>query len=232
MPWHDVDRFLNEVCIHVKYKGAHLDISEELENHIEDHIKDFIDSGIDEETAIKKAVEAMGDPEEIGNSLNKLHKPYLGWILSITSPLIFIAGLIVVLLVIPKITMALDSFNVMPKGEYRKYSINVNKKARIDDRTVVIKEVAVDYSNRIFIRYNDYCKPFSNEWPMDDFKVYDDKGNQYFEGGRKSKEGIFGRRYFRYFINFDNTATKIILDYDYFNRRMRFEIPVKEGGNI
>lgn len=182
MPWHDVDTFLNEVCKHVKYKGAHPAISEELKNHIEDHICDFINSGMDEDTAIRKAVEAMGDPEEIGNSLNKLHSPYLGWILSITNILIFIAGFLVALLVISSITMAFDSFNSMPRKEYIKYSINVNEKASMDDRTVVIKEVMVDKGNTLYIRYNDYCKPFSLGWPIIDFKVFDDKGNTYSYG--------------------------------------------------
>lgn len=231
MPWHDVDRFLNEVCKHVKYRGAHKDISDELENHIEDHIRDFIDSGMDEETAIKKAVETMGDPAEIGNSLNKLHRPYLGWILSITNTLVIAAVLIAALIVIPGISMAFKPFKYMPKNDYIKYTINVNQKARIDERTIVIKKVIVDKSNGLHILYNDYCNPFSGIWPFMGFKISDDKSNTYENINSESINRFFGRKYMVYIYKIDKAATKLILDYDYYNRKMRFEIPIG-GGSI
>lgn len=231
MPLHDVDKFLSEVCKYVSYKGAHSSICTELQDHITDRIHDFIDGGMDEASAIKKAVASMGDPAEIGSRLNKLHRPYLGWFLSITNALIIFAGLFAAFFILPSIIMTFEFFNQMPKSEDIKYSINVNQKDSIDGRTVVIKEVVVDKNNTIYIRYNDYCTPFSLGWSMLDFKVYDDKGNTYYTGGGQSSGSIFGRRYLKHFTNFDEKATKVILDYDYFNRKMRFEIPIGGGGN-
>lgn len=232
MPWHDVDEFLNEVCKHIKYKGAHLDVTDELQNHIRDHMDDFIGRGMDEETAVRMAVEAMGDPVEIGNSLNKLHKHYLGWILSITDLLIVIAILWTSLIIGFGISSSFGSFSLMPKSENIVYSVNVNEKDKIDSRTVVIKEVVLDKSGRIYIRYNDYSTPFSLGQSMMDFQVYDDKGNTYLGGGSQSKEAFFSRSYLRYFDNWDKNAKKLIIDYDHYNRRMRFEIPLGGGGSL
>jgi hypothetical protein len=231
MPWHDVDRFLKMVCSQIRYKGAHAGISDELRNHIQDRIFDFVDSGYDEETAIKKALEAMGDPEDIGKKLNKLHKPYLGWLLSAVNVSIVIVGIYVALAFIPSIISFIRPFNSIPKGKDVKYSAVINKKARIDDRTVVIKKLIVDKDNRVYIRYDDYSKPFSHGWTMMEFQVYDDKGNVY-NLGSASTGSIFGTRHLMYIDNLKSDAKVIILNYDFYNRKMRFELPLSGGGNL
>lgn len=231
MHLNEVDRFLNEVCKNVRYKGAHYLIREELQNHIEDRINDFIDRGFDEETAIKKAVEAMGDPSEIGKNLNRFHKPYLGWILTIVNTLILLVGLYASLIVIPSIFNIFEPFRDIPSGEDIKYSVNLNEKARIDDRIVVIKKLILGKDGRIYIRYNDYSNLFSIGWSMLDFQVYDDKGNLY-HGGGQSRGSIFGTRHLIQINNFNKDSEKIILNYDYYNRKMRFEIPLHGGDGI
>lgn len=231
MPWYKVDEFLDKVCKNVKYKGAHASISEELQNHIQDHIHDFIDQGFDEETAMRKAVEAMGDPVEIGKELNKLHRPYVGWILSMVNTLIVLVGIYVTLLVIPSVFGFFEPFGSIPKGKDIKYSVNLNEKDRIDDRTVVVKKLVVDKNGSVYIRYNDYNEPFSMGWSMLNFEIYDDKGNRYYGGG-EGKGNIFGNRHLIHFDNINKDAKKLILNYDYYNRKMRFELPLSGGDEV
>lgn len=231
MPSHDADSFLKEVCKQIKYKKAHTDISEELRNHIQDRIYDYIDSGMDEKTAAEKAVEAMGDPIEIGKELNRLHKPYLGWALSIVNTLIIILGFFTAFMIIPSIFSLFEPFGVIPGGNNVEYSVTINKKASIDDRTVVMKKLVVGKNGSIYIRYDEYSKPFSLGWSMSDFQIYDDKGNKYNYGG-EAKGSVFITRHLIQIDNLKKDATSIILNYDFYNRKMRFEIPLKAGDNL
>lgn len=73
----DIKAFLNNVCKEIKYEPAKKAISEELELHMKEIKEDYIKDGIDEITAEEKAVYRMGSAEEIGKSLNKIHRPHL-----------------------------------------------------------------------------------------------------------------------------------------------------------
>ncbi|HOJ08997.1 MAG TPA: hypothetical protein PK733_00180 [Clostridiales bacterium] len=60
------------------------------------------------------------------------------------------------------------------------------------------------------------------------FNVYDDLGNEYY-GGSSSIGNIFGTRHIIKIEKINETAAVLILDYDYYNRKMRFEIPLYGG---
>lgn len=75
----DIKAFLNNVSKEIKYEPAKKAISEELELHMKEIKEDYINDGIDEITAEEKAVHQMGSAEEIGKSLNKIHRPQLDW---------------------------------------------------------------------------------------------------------------------------------------------------------
>lgn len=71
--------FLDSVCKHIQYKPIRKNISEELKNHIEELKENYIKEGIEEENAEIKAIEQMGDSQEIGKKLNKIHRPKFDW---------------------------------------------------------------------------------------------------------------------------------------------------------
>lgn len=75
----DIKTYLNNVCKEIKYEPAKKAISEELELHIKEVKENYINDSIDEKLAEEKAVNQMGNAEEIGKSLNKIHKPQLDW---------------------------------------------------------------------------------------------------------------------------------------------------------
>lgn len=91
----DAKSFLNKVCEEIKYKSVREEISEELEQHINDLKEEYIINGIQEKEAEEKAVLQMGDAKQIGNKLNKIHKPRLDWKLTILIVLLTCLGLII-----------------------------------------------------------------------------------------------------------------------------------------
>ena len=58
------------------------EVRAELEEHLEDKALDFrrIFPGLTEEEAQERAAAEMGDPEEIGKELARIHKPWLGYL--------------------------------------------------------------------------------------------------------------------------------------------------------
>ncbi|MCA0987251.1 FtsW/RodA/SpoVE family cell cycle protein [Guptibacillus algicola] len=71
--------FLNEVVGHMKSHEARELVTVELEHHVESEKKRLIGKGYGEEEAERLAVEQMGNPEQIGQRLNKIHRPKTDW---------------------------------------------------------------------------------------------------------------------------------------------------------
>lgn len=90
-----IKEFLNSVCEQIKYKPIRKEISEEIEYHIKDLKEDFIKEGIQEDIAEEKAINQMGNAEEIGKQLNKIHKPKLDWKLLLITIVLLCFGFLI-----------------------------------------------------------------------------------------------------------------------------------------
>lgn len=64
----------------VRFFWDRSDIAAELTAHYEDHVKDLERIGFDHDLALERALGAMGDAEEVGRALDRVHKPLLGWL--------------------------------------------------------------------------------------------------------------------------------------------------------
>ncbi|KNF07689.1 rod shape-determining protein RodA [Gottschalkia purinilytica] len=87
-----ISEFLKDVCKQIKYKKIHNDISSELMVHIDEIKDEYMSDGMTEDEAVKKAVKQMGNPIEIGENLNKTHKPKTEWSIIILISMMVIAG--------------------------------------------------------------------------------------------------------------------------------------------
>lgn len=74
-----IKEFLENVVIQIKHKPIRNDISEELKSHIEEIKDEYLEEGYAEKEAEEKAISQMGDAEDIGKKLNKIHRPRLDW---------------------------------------------------------------------------------------------------------------------------------------------------------
>ena len=73
-----------EVLRHVRFFFDHGAIEKELTAHYEDSVADFIRIGYDRALAESRALDAMGDAEEVGKGLDRAHSPMLGWLWQIS----------------------------------------------------------------------------------------------------------------------------------------------------
>lgn len=68
------------VCRFVRFTPDHAAITAELTGHLEDAVEAREVRGIPHAQAVVQAVDAMGDPAEVGKALDALHSPLLGWL--------------------------------------------------------------------------------------------------------------------------------------------------------
>lgn len=89
------ENYLNEVCSFIKYKGIHNEVKDEMNLHIEELASSYTAQGCSEDEAIEKAVADMGSASEIGQKLNKQHKPQTEWSIILLTSLISVFGILV-----------------------------------------------------------------------------------------------------------------------------------------
>lgn len=68
------------VCRFVRFSPDHAAITAELTAHLEDAVEAREGRGVPHAQAVVQAVDAMGDPAEVGKALDTLHSPLLGWV--------------------------------------------------------------------------------------------------------------------------------------------------------
>lgn len=76
-------RYCTAVCDQVRFRPDRAAIQSELWGHLEDHAAALEETGLSREEAKARAVEAMGDPVEVGKALDALHSPVAGWLLRV-----------------------------------------------------------------------------------------------------------------------------------------------------
>lgn len=104
--------FLNKVCEEIKYRPVRNGIFEELEQHINEIKEENINKGMQEESAEEKAVLQMGDAEQIGKKLNKIHRPKLDWKLIILISILIGFGVLVTIIKTSSNSMFTISANI------------------------------------------------------------------------------------------------------------------------
>ena len=78
----------------VRFFWDRSDIAAELTAHYEDHVKDLERIGFDHDLALERALGAMGDAEEVGRALDRVHKPLLGWLWLVSKVMVPVLALI------------------------------------------------------------------------------------------------------------------------------------------
>ena len=90
-----MEEYIRKLLEQVRFKKAHKSIEGEIRSHIEDQINDNMSEGMDREEAEKAAVADMGDPVEVGISMDRIHRPRIAWSVVAIAVLIGIASSVV-----------------------------------------------------------------------------------------------------------------------------------------
>lgn len=231
-----LDDFSNEVVKHVKFKFDRDDIKQELNDHMEDMLDEFMSENIEKETAEKMVIDCMGNPDEIGEELNKEHNPVIGWIWAVSR---VIAIILIILSILPVLDVGImtvlsvfSGYSTDRSKDEIVYEIKPDDKFLIDDTYVKIDEVILYNDNDVEIRYKTWNRPFSRSiiWSFDiGIKcVTDDLNTRYTASSGSSSGGIVSKHVMT-IENFNTKAKKLIINYDYNGRKIYSEIPLNGG---
>ncbi len=80
-PSDKITEFLEAVRQQIRWKRAQPIVLEEINNHLTDQKDALLKEGLDEATAIDKAITEMGDPVIVGEQLDHAHRPKPDWTL-------------------------------------------------------------------------------------------------------------------------------------------------------
>lgn len=239
MPYPDSKEFIDRVLKHIKFKYDHGNIRRELNDHIEDFYDDLIEDGVAESDAKKLALEYMGDADNIGEELNKVHNPLIGRIWLITRVAAIIA---IFIIVVPAFeyaesfisTQFFTGYDIKHDGAELIYSIECDDRTKIDDMNIQLDELLYYDNGELEIRYKTWKDVFSTsiDWSFDISAscVEDENGNTYYSNGGGSNGGVISKH--QMFIDgFPEDAKELIIDYDYNGRKIYFDIPLEDGEN-
>lgn len=229
MPIPEVNKFLEDVCCEIKYKSARSEVRNELMNHIDDHAEHLIDMGYDSDEAYRRAAIAMGDSKSIGKALNKEHRPYLGFLITVTNLFIAVTSVLIGFYAVMFILMSIVNIVTYDNSLEDKVIVHewkINESQRIDYRNVKIQKAVLTEDDTYHIFYMViYLNPFVGGWGLHDFAISDDLGNTYYGGGGSSSGLGFSLREI-HLDDVDPNAKELNLKYDYFNRFIEFNINI------
>ena len=94
MGYEKKEDYLQAVGQEIRWRRARRQLTRELSDHIADQEADFLSQGMDPQEAARRAVEEMGDPVEVGQSMNQLHRPKRCFSLPILALCASFAGLV------------------------------------------------------------------------------------------------------------------------------------------
>ena len=90
-----METYLEKLLSQIRCKKARPYIAEEIRDHIESQIADNLSEGMNYEEAEKNAVTDMGDPVEVGISLDRIHKPKIAWKLLVIVGILSLLGILI-----------------------------------------------------------------------------------------------------------------------------------------
>ncbi len=125
------ENFLQEVVRQINFPFDRKSIYKELSGHIEEAKEEYLDQHLDADEASRCALDDMGDPAEIGKSLNKVHRPIWGW-----------------LWMISKYTMILLLVSVGFQSMTTLYK-NVEASRKREPYTMPVENLFVDYTDEL-----------------------------------------------------------------------------------
>lgn len=228
--------FVSKVVKRVHFFPDRYDIELELSAHIEDSALSLQEEeGFDQRDAQKKAIERMGDAEEIGAALNRQHNPFLGYLWYFSRIIMVILCIVVILQSIPMLllsgwTILFDHpIRDIPKETYVRH-VEPNIVIKLDDRRIRITDVIQSEDGSLHICYSYYSLSFSSlhGWSFGGLTGFQDEdGNSYFNGNGRGTAGLYNRA--RWSLeNFPFNKKVLIIESDTAGRSYRVEIPLGE----
>lgn len=114
-----MEEYLKALLEQIRCKKARPAIERELRNHMEEQVSANRAEGMEEEEALRRAIEDMGDPVEAGIKLDRIHRPKTAW--DVIGIMVVVAVVSIVVHVV--IGMGADEIGYQPQSVYIRRAI-------------------------------------------------------------------------------------------------------------
>lgn len=91
-----IEQWCDTAVSYIRFKPDRPPVKRELMEHMQDKYDGYLEEGMEPAEAERRTVREMGSEYETGKLLNKIHKPYLGWLWRATQWAVAIALILVV----------------------------------------------------------------------------------------------------------------------------------------
>ena len=88
-----MEEFIKTLTEQMRCVKARSGVARELADHITDQAEAYEHAGMNYEDALEKAVHEMGDPVEIGVSMDRIHRPQADWKMMLLTLVLSAAGI-------------------------------------------------------------------------------------------------------------------------------------------
>lgn len=111
----EFDRWCETAVSGIRFKPDRAKVYDELYAHLEDRCAAMTDAGVPEAEAVKRSLDAMGSAAEVAEQMEKIHRPFWGYVLRLSRWLLVIAA-VMALFTVPRwmknlgINIVTDSF--------------------------------------------------------------------------------------------------------------------------
>ncbi|MDD5938006.1 MAG: permease prefix domain 1-containing protein [Clostridiales bacterium] len=235
--------FYDQVLAQLRYATAEekAAIRAELEDHVEDHTETFLDMGCTEEEAGRRALEAMGDPGEIGKALSRQYTAF--WLVMRRIVTLLLAFLCVsILLSTPFHRLYLLSGNLTArlapersgfasKRELEGTAQALDIRAEVGSDVVYIYKVVLDTDAcEAAVYLCNYDKnPFgiASSLLLNDIEIVSPSGEESRSGGGGGNAGAY--YWCARGISVEPGDSCLYLKYDSYGERISLEIPLEWG---
>lgn len=196
--------YIKQVLKQVKFIVDHRSIKRELNSHIQDLIDEHQWHDLSERDLNLKILEEMGDPIDLGQSLNQVHKPILGYIW-VVSRSIFIIVLCLSLYNFVKvadrtiyqkpnimnefdITILLESIGTQRNLDYSHIKYRewiIQETIDFDKNKLIIERVIITEDNNLILVYRnlpkfDWLNRYNIVYLFNNLKIMDQNNIRYF----------------------------------------------------
>ena len=196
--------YIKQVLKQVKFIVDHRSIKRELKSHIQDLIDEHQWHDLSEHDLNLKILEEMGDPIDLGQSLNQVHKPILGYIW-VVSRSIFIIVLCLSLYNFVKvadrtiyqkpnimnefdITILLESIGTQRNLDYSHIKYRewiIQETIDFDKNKLIIERVIITEDNNLILVYRnlpkfDWLNRYNIVYLFNNLKIMDQNNIRYF----------------------------------------------------
>ena len=86
------EEYLEILTEQIRCKMARGAVAEEMRWHIEDQTEAFLSEGMERKEAEEAAVREMGDPVEVGQDMDRIHRPKMAWSMIALIAAVSVAG--------------------------------------------------------------------------------------------------------------------------------------------